>query len=66
MSVVENRTPTEPAVTIPCCWHDDSFVTGAAACRSAGEALADQYRTNQPFPHIVIDDSSTHMFSTAF
>ena len=56
MSVVENRTPTEPAVTIPCCWHGDSFVTDAAACRSAGEALADQYRTNQPFPHIVIDD----------
>ncbi len=25
-------------------------------CRAAGQALAQEYRTNSPFPHIVIDD----------
>jgi Rps23 Pro-64 3,4-dihydroxylase Tpa1-like proline 4-hydroxylase len=27
-----------------------------AACRAAGRALADRYRTADPFPHVVIDD----------
>ena len=35
-------------------WH--SFVTEADTCRAAGEALAAKYRSNQPFPHIVIDN----------
>jgi len=56
MSVMENARRTEPGAIIPCIWRGDSFVTDAVACRAAGEALADQYRTNQPFPHIMIDD----------
>ena len=56
MSAMENLSLTETAVTIPCAWQGDSFVTDASACRAAGEALAEEYRSNQPFPHIVIDD----------
>jgi Rps23 Pro-64 3,4-dihydroxylase Tpa1-like proline 4-hydroxylase len=56
MSAIGNIDHATDEVAIPCLWQGDGFLIDGPACRETGAALAERYRTNRPFPHIVIDN----------
>ena len=55
MTAIEKTMPSHEDAAIPCAWQGDSFMIEGGAARRAGAERADLYRTNRPFPHIVID-----------